>query len=503
MQAEDGEFRILKRNASSFCSGMMLLFVDALAIMLCFGASFFIINLIDHSLINFRSFITYWVYLPVFLLVFYGAKLYPGIMLPPADEVRRVSLCSLCLFAGIALSIEVETDDRTALSIALILSIPIAIILIPAMREIARLFCARFSWWGVGVIVYCKGKEGQKVIDHLLNKPDLGYRPVLIVDTDINYDLSAEHQNEVQQELIPQNEIYQNEVYQREYRGIPTAPPSLKTHTYIKKYGYKAAIIVESRDNDINKSGLGDTITRLYRYTILIPYTQMSTIALSIRDLGGILGFASTHNLTKRGNLIIKRITDVIICVIFSPFILALTAVIAVMVKLSSPGPVFYGHKRSGKNGREFKAWKFRSMVQNADSLIQDMLEKDPQARAEWEAKQKLDNDPRITRLGKFLRATSLDEIPQLWNIFTGEMSLAGPRPVTKEELTKYGKYAEYVFSVTPGLSGLWQVSGRSETSYEERITLDSYYIQNWSIWLDIWILLKTAGAVIRKKGAV
>ncbi|MDR0538934.1 MAG: undecaprenyl-phosphate galactose phosphotransferase WbaP [Spirochaetaceae bacterium] len=477
----NAEITILKRNASSLVSGLAILCVDVLSIMLCFGTSFFIINFIDHTLINFRSFITYWVYLPVFLLVFYGAKLYPGIMLPPADEVRRVSLCSLCLFAGIALSIEVETDNRTALSLALVLAVPIAIILIPAMREIARHFFSRFSWWGVGIVVYCNGSEGYNVIDRLLRNPDLGYQPVLIVNTGRDGD--------------------------RLYRNIPILPPNASTHTLIKKYGYKSAIIVESPVIDMRESELDSIIMNLYRYTTLIPHTNMYTTAIAVRDLGGMLGFASTHNLTKRANLLIKRIIDVLVCIVFSPLILLITLTTAALIKLTSPGPVFYGQPRIGQFGREFKAWKFRSMVQNADALLKEVLERDPQAKSQWEEKQKLDNDPRITKLGKFLRRSSIDEIPQLWNIFLGEMSLVGPRPHPafefKQRFSAYKSQTDYLLSVTPGLSGLWQVSGRSETNYEERIALDSYYIQNWSIWLDIWVLIKTFGAVLAKRGAV
>ena len=131
-----------------------------------------------------------------------------------------------------------------------------------------------------------------------------------------------------------------------------------------------------------------------------------------------------------------------------------------------------------------------------------EILENDPARAAEWEKDRKFTDDPRVTKLGKFLRKTSLDEIPQIWNIFVGEMSLVGPRPVTEPELTKYGKYSDYVLSVKPGLSGMWQISGRSDTGYEERINLDTYYIQNWSVWLDIWILIKTVGVVIKGKGA-
>ena len=134
--------------------------------------------------------------------------------------------------------------------------------------------------------------------------------------------------------------------------------------------------------------------------------------------------------------------------------------------------------------------------------MLEKILAEDPVRRAEWEKDRKFVDDPRVTKFGKFLRKTSLDELPQLWNIFIGEMSFVGPRPVTEEELEKYGENADYILTVTPGLSGMWQISGRSDTGYEERINLDTYYIQNWSVWLDIWIIIKTVWVVINGKGA-
>ena len=141
-------------------------------------------------------------------------------------------------------------------------------------------------------------------------------------------------------------------------------------------------------------------------------------------------------------------------------------------------------------------------MYKNSQEMLEKILAEDPVRRAEWEKDRKFVDDPRVTKFGKFLRKTSLDELPQLWNIFIGEMSFVGPRPVTEEELEKYGENADYILTVTPGLSGMWQISGRSDTGYEERINLDTYYIQNWSVWLDIWIIIKTVWVVINGKGA-
>jgi Undecaprenyl-phosphate galactose phosphotransferase WbaP len=183
---------------------------------------------------------------------------------------------------------------------------------------------------------------------------------------------------------------------------------------------------------------------------------------------------------------------------IIIPFIMA----IAFIVKLDSRGPVFYGHRRIGKNGKPFVAWKFRSMIGHAEERLRTCLEDDPSLQEEWESSHKLRVDPRVTRVGRVLRRTSLDELPQLWNVFMGEMSLVGPRPIVKDEIPSYGKNWGVVKSVRPGLIGLWQISGRSERGYQERVELDLYYIENWSLWLDVFVLLKTMWIVCSGKGA-
>ncbi|HBB13145.1 MAG TPA: undecaprenyl-phosphate galactose phosphotransferase WbaP, partial [Treponema sp.] len=184
------------------------------------------------------------------------------------------------------------------------------------------------------------------------------------------------------------------------------------------------------------------------------------------------------------------------------PIVLLVSIFIIIAIKIDSPGPIFYGHKRVGKHHKEIKCWKFRSMGIDSDEKLKEILATDPVRAAEWEKDRKFTDDPRVTKVGKFLRKTSLDELPQLWNIIAGDMSFVGPRPVTQPELKKYGEYEDYVLSAQPGLSGMWQISGRSDTGYEERITLDTYYIQNWSIWLDLWIIIKTIWVVLKGKGA-
>ena len=152
--------------------------------------------------------------------------------------------------------------------------------------------------------------------------------------------------------------------------------------------------------------------------------------------------------------------------------------------------------------GRRFRAWKFRTMHMNADALLQEHLERDPALRAEWEKDHKLKNDPRVTWIGKILRKTSLDELPQLWNVFCGEMSLVGPRPIVDAEIPKYGDHYDQYEKVPPGITGLWQISGRNNTSYEERVAFDAFYVRNWSPWFDLYILACTVKVVLRGEGA-
>jgi Undecaprenyl-phosphate galactose phosphotransferase WbaP len=198
----------------------------------------------------------------------------------------------------------------------------------------------------------------------------------------------------------------------------------------------------------------------------------------------------------------IARILDIALILLAAPYILLAFLVITVLIKLDSPGPVFYRQTRIGRFGRKFSILKFRTMVRNADQILQNYLDTSPQLRAQWLATHKLKQDPRVTRLGAMLRKSSLDELPQLWNILIGDMSLIGPRPIVSAEVEKYGKCFELYIQVRPGLTGLWQVSGRNDTSYQYRVELDEYYVRNKSLKLDLQILWKTIFVVLRTTGA-
>jgi exopolysaccharide production protein ExoY len=197
----------------------------------------------------------------------------------------------------------------------------------------------------------------------------------------------------------------------------------------------------------------------------------------------------------------VKRVLDVVgslvLAAVFCPLILAIVVLMG-----SEEGSIIYKHRRIGRDGRTFECLKFRTMVPNADQVLRELLEKDPAINAEWLRDHKLRCDPRVTRLGRFLRRTSLDELPQLWNVMRGEMSLVGPRPVVREELLRYGRNVRAYLSAKPGITGLWQIKGRNDTDYRRRVALDTYYVRNQNLLLDLYILVQTTRVVLGGSGA-
>lgn len=199
---------------------------------------------------------------------------------------------------------------------------------------------------------------------------------------------------------------------------------------------------------------------------------------------------------------LLKRSADFVGAALLLFFFFPLIGFIALSVRLAGPGPVIFAHERVGFGGRTFRCYKFRSMVSNADIVLAQYLASNPAARSEWESSRKLTDDPRITPIGRFLRVTSLDELPQLLNVLKGEMSLVGPRPIVADEAQHYGdRYPDYL-SARPGMTGLWQVSGRSDVSYAQRVDLDSRYVASWSVQQDVSILLRTLKVVIARDGS-
>jgi Undecaprenyl-phosphate galactose phosphotransferase WbaP len=207
------------------------------------------------------------------------------------------------------------------------------------------------------------------------------------------------------------------------------------------------------------------------------------------------------NNLRRWPALLTKRVFDTLIALVLIVGLSPLLLFIALLIRRDG-GPALFAHSRVGKSAKSFHCYKFRTMGVNAEQELEMLLQQQPELREQWEGERKLQYDPRVSRFGKLLRQTSLDELPQLINVIRGDMSLVGPRPVVSEELPRYGDDIGYYLMVRPGMTGLWQISGRSDLDYEKRVYLDTWYVKNWSVWYDQIILFKTLGAVIRRAGA-
>ena len=210
----------------------------------------------------------------------------------------------------------------------------------------------------------------------------------------------------------------------------------------------------------------------------------------------------SKNNLARWYNRFLKRIFDIVVSICGLVVVIPLGIILSAAIYFDSPGPIIFAHRRIGQGGREFPCYKFRTMVCNGDEVLQRYFSAHPEAKKEWERDFKLKDDPRVTRVGEFLRKTSLDELPQIWNVLIGQMSLVGPRPIVDAEIDKYGEYISDYYLVPPGITGMWQVNGRSDTTYAERVAMDTWYVRNWSVWLDLILLAKTIGVVAARKGA-
>ncbi|MGD1904610.1 MAG: undecaprenyl-phosphate galactose phosphotransferase WbaP [Leptolyngbyaceae cyanobacterium] len=421
----------------------------------------------------------YWQLSPLIggMLLAYGAAGLYNVGMSPVDELRRLcvttSVIYLLLGAFIFLLREGVTYSRGIFVMAWGLSMG----LVWLGRILLRQLCARQPWWGYPVLVLGAGKTGELVIRALKRQPALGLKPVAVLDDDPSK--------------------------QADLAGVPVVGKLSLAPYVARQMGVSHAIVAMPGVPREQLLRILERYAHTFPHLLMVPdLFGFASLWVSTKDLGGMLGLEIRQRLLLPGPRLAKAILDRTLTLLVSILTLPLMVIIALCVWLDSSGPIFYGQKRLGQNAQPFIAWKFRSMVMNGDQILEQFLFEHPESRQEWERNHKLKNDPRITRVGHFLRRTSLDELPQFWNVLCGEMSLVGPRPIIDEEIHYYADNFELYKRVLPGITGLWQVSGRSDVTYGERVNLDTYYVRNWSVWLDTYILLRTVWVVFRGDGA-
>lgn len=402
--------------------------------------------------------------------------LYSVVALHPAIELQRIVRATTVSYILLAASTFFARDAEAYSRAILLASWALTLVAVPVGRLAARHAFGKRDWWGEAAIVLGGGPAAQAVSRILRERPSIGLRPVGLLD-----------------DLAPD-------------RPDPAAAPylgPLSRAPQLAAGGLRYAIIAMPGLPSARLADAVETYASRFPNVLIIPdLFGISSLGVETRDFGGVLGVAVRHRLLDRVPRLAKRAFDVALSAALLAILAPFLAIIAISIWTMSPGPVLYSHRRLGLGGREFAAWKFRSMVQDGERVLDRYLRDHPEMRAEWDRDRKLRRDPRITGIGRFLRKTSLDELPQLWNVLRGEMSLVGPRPIVKAEVERYGpKYSLYC-KVRPGITGLWQVSGRNKTTYARRVELDEFYVRNWSIWLDIYILTRTAGVVLTGDGA-
>jgi Undecaprenyl-phosphate galactose phosphotransferase WbaP len=420
-----------------------------------------------------------WLTALLFPLAYASFGLYGARGLSSVEELRRTVLASSIVSLGLTTGSFLSKDLAGYSRGLFVSSFLLVCVLVPIARACLRYVYASKSWWGVPVLILGAGTTARRVLESLRGQPQIGFKPVACLDDDESKHGSCE--------------------------GVPVIGALCRAPELAKSLKIHHLLIAMPT---LDRSELVVMIERwgaTFRRVIVIPNLfGIATLWVSARDLGGVLGLEVRQNLLIPVNRWLKRGIDILLALVFGVFALPIVAVAAVWIKAVSAGPAFYRQEREGENGSNILICKLRTMYPDAEALLLRHLEESPEARDQWDTHFKLKNDPRILPgIGKILRRTSLDELPQIWNVLKGEMSMVGPRPFPTYHLNQFSsEFRELRTRVTPGLTGLWQVSSRSDGDLAVQESLDVYYIRNWSFWLDLYILARTAGAVIFAKGA-
>ncbi len=419
-----------------------------------------------------QTYIQYWYLLLIYIFFYYFYKIYN--MRPTFwQELKRIIKANIIstvfiFFILALLKISQEVSRFIIISMGVI-----SVILVPTAKYLAKYLLYRFGLWQADALIIADVDDGfESFMKGMNDNWYVGYRPgyTLEVHSDVDPDSLTELTRDRLEEIIKSNNIVLPILYKID-----------------KNKFYDIFIKLDTFFDNIK----------------LIPDLHSLFVNnISIEGDGENLLINFNNNLQKVNNRIVQYLFNKTASVLLAVFISPVMLIVTVLIKLDSKGPVIYRAKRIGYKERDIYVYKFRTMFGDADKKLEEILNSSPEVKREFEENFKLKDDPRVTRIGRFLRKTSLDELPQIFNVLKGEMNLVGPRPIVRAEVQKYGEAFYELIKVKPGISGLWQISGRNDIEYDRRVQLDLFYIKNWSLWMDITIMLKTFIAVIQGRGA-
>jgi Undecaprenyl-phosphate galactose phosphotransferase WbaP len=418
--------------------------------------------------------------------------LYPGYGLGSVEGLRRHTYAVFATMAMVAVfAVGFQVGDR--LSRMLLISFFLGLLLLaPFTQHSVKQGLKGLGLWGKPVMILGSGQNQGRVRGNLTallqEKWGLGYNPVAVFNCRLARSTRsrARHDDSCYQEALADDE-------ETLTRAAEVA----------RKQGVETAIFAMPYTRREQVVELVSLASLHFEHVLVIPNLGgVTNSAVVARDLGGTFAVEIKYNLLNPWALRAKRVADLVATLIGGTLVLPLILMLALFVFLETRGPVFYRDQRMGQNGNLFSCVKFCTMVPDAEALLQRMLEEDFGLREQYSKYHKLRDDPRVTRVGRFLRKTSLDELPQLWNVLRGEMSLVGPRPYLPRESKEIGITQSEILRVPPGVTGPWQVAGRNHASFGERVRMDAYYVRDWSIWLDLVLLARTVNAVLFSRGA-
>lgn len=436
--------------------------------------------LIPHlPVFSYAHFMSFWWIPAIFIFFIFYEGIYEK-KLPFWDETRYLlKSISLAIITVMAIATLGKIGDK--LSRLVLLGIwGSSMFIFPIFRLLGKKLLYFTGLWRERVLILGAGNAGKLVMDGLQREKHMGYDVIGFMDDD----------EQKKGKIINGEKVFGS------IKHFPR---------FVKELGIKTIIIAMPSLPSDKLSALTASVQSHAINTMVIP--DLKGIALLNTELfhlfyEEIFLIHIRNNLKSIAGRFIKRLFDIAVSIISLLLLLPLIGIIVIIIKLETSGPAIYAHERIGKNGTIFRCYKFRTMQKDAEENLKEMLESSKILRNEWEKTWKLKEDPRITKIGRFLRKTSLDEFPQIFNVITGKMSLVGPRPYLLREKDDISDNINVICSAKPGITGLWQVSGRNNTGYEYRIKLDAWYVMNWSLWLDIAILFRTIKVVIKMEGA-
>ncbi|GHD66861.1 undecaprenyl-phosphate galactose phosphotransferase WbaP [Jeongeupia chitinilytica] len=407
-----------------------------------------------------------------------------SVRLPFWDELLET--CRWLLLAALLNGMVVLLGKFTVSRFLWPVSWGLALVLVPWFRALMRDWLLKQGVWQLPTVIIGAGSNAVEAFRAMMSEKQLGFRvkALVSVDRDAPDEIAVDDRHVLRVVKLDADSL------------IPWLEQEGRPHV---------AIAVDTDELRALEGPIEQLSLRYKHLHIIPPVAGLPLFGVVPHHFFSheVLLLRVSNNLMVWPLTLLKRAFDLFGATVGLLLLSPLFAYAALQIKRQGgPGAVFFGHVRIGMNGVPFKCWKFRTMVHNSQEVLDRLLASDPEARAEWDKDFKLKNDPRVTRIGAFLRKTSLDEIPQLWNVIKGEMSLVGPRPVIEAELERYGDKVDFYLEARPGLTGLWQVSGRNDTTYAERVALDAWYVKNWNLWYDIAIVCKTIKTVVTGRGA-